>query len=148
MANGRILRSIPIAIFAALLAIGWLGTIQAQQREPGLAIVVQVKGVVNSAKTRIITRTLREASDRSAQLVILEIDSSGGLLEPTNQVMEALLESQTPTVLYVSPQGAQAGPAGTLMAAAADFTAMAPGSTIGSAASPRDSAPPAPARKT
>ena len=149
MTTRKILRSITIAIFTAITAAGWLGTSHAQQPETGLAVVVQVKGVLNSAKAQMIDRTIQAAEDRSARLIIIEIDSPGGILKPTNRVITAMLESQVPTILYVSPQGAQAGAAGTLLATAADFTAMAPDSTIGSAASTRGQPPrPEPARTT
>ena len=68
-----------------------------------------------------------------AELLVITLDTPGGLLTSTRDIVEQLLSSPVPTAVYVSPHGAQAGSAGTFITAAANFAAMAPGSNIGAA---------------
>ena len=121
-----------ISTFAALLAMGWLGLALAQTSSPH-GLVVRVDGVINPVKERLIQRTLQEAQAGGADLVIFELDTPGGLLDSTRNIVAVLLESPTPIVVYVSPSGAHAGSAGTFIAAAAHFAVMAPGTNIGAA---------------
>ncbi len=118
--------------FAVMLALGWLGLALGQTANPH-GVVVRVDGVINPVKERLIERTLREAYDSGAELAIFELDTPGGLLDSTRNIVAVLLESPTTTVVYVSPSGANAGSAGTFIAAAAHFAVMAPGSNIGAA---------------
>ena len=89
--------------------------------------------MVNSVKERLIDRTLEQAAAGNAALVIIELDTPGGLLDSTRHIVASLLESPVPVAVYVSPRGAHAGSAGTFIAAAANFAAMAPGTNIGAA---------------
>ena len=66
-------------------------------------------------------------------ILIIRLDTPGGLLTSTRDIVELLLDSPVPTAVYVSPSGAQAGSAGTFITAAANFAVMAPGSNIGAA---------------
>ena len=65
--------------------------------------------------------------------MIIELNTPGGLLDSTRDIVEQLLDSPVPTAVYVSPKGARAGSAGTFITAAANFAVMAPGSNIGAA---------------
>ncbi len=125
-------RAALITFFAALMSLGWLG-VAAGQSGASHAVIVRIDGVVNSVKERMVENALRRADDRGAVLVIIEMDTPGGFLGSTRSIVESLLESPVPTVVYVSPKGAQAGSAGTFIAAAANFAVMAPGSNIGAA---------------
>ncbi len=127
-----ILRGLSTALFASLIALGWLGIASAQSPSDH-AVVVRVDGLVNSVKERLIDRTLERAHGDNAALVIIELDTPGGLLDSTRHIVASLLESRVPVAVYVSPRGAHAGSAGTFIAAAANFAAMAPGTNIGAA---------------
>ena len=127
-----ILRGLSIVLFASLIALGWLGIASAQSPSDH-AVVVRVDGVVNSVKERLIDRTLEQAAGDNAALVVIELDTPGGLLDSTRHIVASLLESPVPVVVYVYPRGAHAGSAGTFIAAAANFAAMAPGTNIGAA---------------
>ena len=127
-----ILRGLSIALFASLIALGWLGIVSAQAPSDH-AVVTRVEGVINPVKERLIDRTLEQAAADNAALVIMELDTPGVLLDSTRHIVASLLESPVPVAVYVSPRGAHAGSAGTFIAAAANFAAMAPGTNIGAA---------------
>ena len=97
------------------------------------ALVINIDGVINPVKERFIQRALAEAQETGAVLLIIRLDTPGGLLTSTREIVELLLDSPVPTAVYVSPRGARAGSAGTFITAAANFAVMAPGSNIGAA---------------
>ena len=109
------------------------GNAAAQQIEGPHAVVINVDGVINPVKDRYIGRALEEAQDSGAILVVIRLDTPGGLLDSTRDIVERLLDSPVPTAVYVSPRGARAGSAGTFITAAANFAVMAPATNIGAA---------------
>jgi len=128
------IRLVLFSIFAILFLAGLAGPAlaQAQPQGPhGLAITVD--GIINDVKTRYIERTIALAQENQAELVVIELDTPGGLLSSTRDIVELLLESPIPVVVYVSPKGARAGSAGTFLTAAGHFAVMAPGTNIGAA---------------
>ena len=124
------LRAALLACFVAALALGILGQTMAQGRE---ALVAEVDGAINPVTQRFIERVVKQGESRDAELVIILLDTPGGLLSSTEKIVETLLRDQVPTVVYVSPNGAFAASAGTFITAAANFTVMAPGTSIGAA---------------
>ncbi len=80
-----------------------------------------------------VERTLSIAQSDGAQAYIIELDTPGGDLNATHDIIKALLAAPVPTVVYVAPSGARAGSAGTFITYAADIAAMAPGTNIGAA---------------
>ena len=132
MLNLAPLRLILLAFFAAFVALGLLGLALPQQQSSH-GLIVRVDGVINPVKERLINRTLQKAQAEKSALVIFELDTPGGLLDSTRKIVAVLLDSDIPTVVYVSPSGAHAGSAGTFIAAAAHFAVMAPGTNIGAA---------------
>ena len=119
-------------LFGIMLTLGVAGQILAQAQEPP-ALTLEVDGVINPVKERYIARALQQAKDENAALVIIQLDTPGGLGSSTRKIVELLLESPTPIVVYVSPRGAQAGSAGAFITAAAHVAVMAPGTNIGAA---------------
>ena len=119
-------------LFGMMLLLGLTGPVLAQVGSPA-ALVLDVDGVINPVKERYIERALQAAADTDAPLVIIRLDTPGGLMSSTREIVEMLLEADTPTVVYVSPRGAQAGSAGTFLTAAANFAVMAPSTNIGAA---------------
>ena len=109
------------------------GTAFAQSPSGPHALVINIDGVINPVKERFIQRALDEAQETKAVLLIIRLDTPGGLLTSTREIVELLLGSPVPTAVYVSPSGARAGSAGTFLTAAANFAVMAPGSNIGAA---------------
>ena len=96
-------------------------------------LLLRVEDTINPVKARVIERTVAEASDANAELLVIELDTPGGLYDSTRDIVETLLSSEVPVVVFVSPRGAQAGSAGTFITAAGHIAAMAPGSNIGAA---------------
>ena len=131
------LRRITLICSALFLLLGFTGPaiwqIHAQGSAGSEALVITVDGVINPVKDRYIERAIEEALAAEAELLIIRLDTPGGLLNSTRDIVEQLLASPVPTAVYVSPAGARAGSAGTFITAAANFAVMAPGSNIGAA---------------
>ena len=123
------------SVMALLLGLAGplAGTAFAQPPAGDHALVINVDGVINPVKERFIQRAIDEAEESGAVILIIRLDTPGGLLDSTREIVEILLASPIPTAVYVSPSGARAGSAGTFLTAAANFAVMAPGSNIGAA---------------
>ena len=109
------------------------GRARAQESAEPHALVINVDGVINPVKDRYIERAIEETVTSGAVLLVIRLDTPGGLLNSTRDIVERLLASPVPIAVYVSPPGARAGSAGTFITAAAHFAVMAPGSNIGAA---------------
>lgn len=132
--KSRLRALITLFIFTGLMLAGLIGPVVAQVRaQAPHALLLKVDGIINPVKERLIARTIRQAQEDGATLVIIELDTPGGLLSSTRKIVTDLLESPVPVAVYVSPRGARAGSAGTFITAAANFAVMAPGTNIGAA---------------
>jgi len=117
-----------------LLALFLLASLPAMaQPGDGPVIVIEVQGVINPLTARYLDRTLRLAGQQAAQVVVLVLDTPGGLESSMREMVQALLESPLPTVVYVAPRGARATSAGMFITLAANVAAMAPATHIGAA---------------
>ena len=131
-----IVKRIILACSALALVLGLLGPLAgplAGQTTGPHTLVITVDGVINPIKNRYIARAMEEAEMSEASLLVIKLDTPGGLLGSTRDIVEQLLDAPVPTAVYVSPRGARAGSAGTFITAAANFAVMAPGSNIGAA---------------
>ncbi|MEM9112178.1 MAG: nodulation protein NfeD [Myxococcota bacterium] len=90
-------------------------------------------GMVNPGMGHFIIDGIETAESEKAQLVLLEIDTPGGLVSTTQDIVQALLSSQVPVVAWVTPSGAHAASAGTFITLAAHVAVMAPATRIGAA---------------
>ena len=95
--------------------------------------VIKIDGVIDPVSERYLSRAIETAERDQAELIVIQLDTPGGLLSSTRDMVEAILASNTPVAVYVSPAGARAASAGTFITAAANFAAMAPGTNIGAA---------------
>jgi len=95
--------------------------------------VVALDGVVHAISAEHLVRSMDEADAAHAPLLVLRLDTPGGLDSAMRQVVERMLSSRTPIAVFVGPAGARAASAGFVIAIAADVTAMAPGTNLGAA---------------
>jgi membrane-bound serine protease (ClpP class) len=95
--------------------------------------VIEIDGVINPLSAQYLERTLRLADRELAQAVVVTLDTPGGLESAMRDMVQTLMASPVPTVVYVSPRGARATSAGLFIALAANLVAMAPATHIGAA---------------
>ena len=124
-------RGILLVLFTTMLALGIAGPALSQSRH---ALVAEVDGMINPVTQRYISRVVDRGERDGSEVVIIKLNTPGGLLDSTRKIVEDLLSDRVPTAVYVYPSGAQAASAGTFITAAANFAVMAPGTNIGAAA--------------
>lgn len=95
--------------------------------------VLTVADTINPGTGDYIVSGIREAEKADATAVILVMDTPGGLLSTTREIVQVMLNSKIPVVVFVAPRGAHAGSAGAIITFAADVAVMAPGTNIGAA---------------
>lgn len=95
--------------------------------------IIEIKGAIGPATASYIDRAIRVAGKEKYQCLIIQLDTPGGLLESTKDIVQAFYRSEVPVVVYVAPSGANAGSAGCFITLAADVAAMAPNTSIGAA---------------
>lgn len=92
-----------------------------------------INGVINPVATEYIVKAVERADKEKAELLVIEMDTPGGLMESMHQIIKAIQSSSVPVAVYVSPSGSRAGSAGVFITYAAHIAAMAPSTNIGSA---------------
>jgi len=115
-------------ILGVLVALVTVTPVMAQE-----VVRLRVEDTIQPASQRFIERSIEEAERRKAALVIIELDTPGGLLDSTRDITSAITESEVPVVVFVTPGGAQATSAGFFILISADVAAMAPGTNTGAA---------------
>src|SRR5215831_20880715 len=118
--------------FAGLVAILCLG-LSAVWAKEGTACLINIDGPIGPATASYISRSIGESKSLNATCLIIELNTPGGLLDSTRTIVQKLLTSPIPVIVYVAPTGAAAASAGCFITLAADVAAMAPATTIGAA---------------
>jgi len=120
---------------------GWIilaflaGTFQPSraQEEIPLVLVLTVDGAVTPAMVQYLARGIRIAEQRQAEVLVFQLNTPGGSITLMNEMEQDIRASRVPVVVYVSPRGAMAGSAGTIITLAGHASAMAPETIIGAA---------------
>ena len=118
--------------WALILAAGWVCGSSADLHAADVGLI-KINGAIGPATASYIARAIDVAGERDDACLIIELDTPGGSLESTKQIVQKFYASSVPTVVYVAPEGAWAASAGCFITLAADVAAMAPGTSIGAA---------------
>lgn len=116
-----------------LLLIGLLAFWQPVHADGGGIIVMDVDGVVSPGMVNYFERALADAEAQSADLVIVQLDTPGGLVTSMLDIVKLIRTSTVPVAVYVGPAGSEAGSAGAVITLAGHVSAMAPETAIGAA---------------
>jgi len=126
------MKIIRVSLAFLFLGLFLLHPIHAAASGP-LAMILTIDGAITPATQGYLERGIRAAEQSDSQVLILQLNTPGGGLTPMQAMAEAIRASRVPVVVYVSPRGAWAGSAGTIITLAGHVAAMAPETAIGAA---------------
>ena len=118
-------------IFLIAFTIGLF--IHSGQGKQNSAMVIELEGTINPGTAQFVVKGLKRAESNEYRLVIIRLDTPGGLDTSMRSIVKAILNSSIPVVVYVAPRGARAASAGVMITIAAHVAAMAPQTNIGAA---------------
>src|SRR5713101_1419512 len=121
--SSRLLCSVLVAIFLFVLSA----------RSSAEVLKIVVDDTIHPITDEYIGRALAEAERNKDQALLIEINTPGGLLDSTRHIIEKILASPVPVIIYVTPSGSRAASAGFFILESADVAAMAPGTNTGAA---------------
>lgn len=130
----RRLSTLISVLFLAVL----FGTAEARaqtssQEQPAVLRVTLSNDAITPVTSRFILRAIAQAEQQQARCLIIVLDTPGGLVDSTREIVKAILHSTVPVVVYVAPTGARAASAGVFITMAGHVAVMAPGTNIGAA---------------
>ena len=96
-------------------------------------ISINVNESINPSSAEYIQQGIEKAEKENAECLIINLNTPGGLLTSTREIVTNIMQSKVPVIVYISPSGAHAGSAGTFITLASNIAAMAPGTNIGAA---------------
>ncbi|MBD3299662.1 MAG: nodulation protein NfeD [candidate division Zixibacteria bacterium] len=117
-----------LAIAAGLLVLLFAAPVQAQD-----AFVITIDGAIGPVTDMVLENAIEQAEDEGGAVLIIRLDTPGGLVSTTKEINQSILNSNVPVVVYVAPSGASATSAGVFILASAHFAVMAPGTNAGAA---------------
>lgn len=126
----KIIRLVMLSAALLILSLATADNTVALARE---AMIVEIEGAIGSGASTFLTRALDAAEERGSAILIIRLDTPGGLNVSMKSMVKTILNSHIPVVVYVAPRGASAASAGVLVTVAAHVAAMSPGTNIGAA---------------
>jgi len=117
-----------VSVFAFLLL-----SLNSRSDSDKKIILIEIDGTINPATLDYIRTGIEHAEKNSAEALVILLDTPGGLLTSTKEIVKLILNSPVPVVIYVSPSGATATSAGVFITLSANIAAMAEGTSIGAA---------------
>jgi len=118
-----------IAVIASLV----LGFLTNVSQAEDTVVVLELKGGIGVATADYVISGIEHAEEISAELIIIDMDTPGGLMGPMRDIIQAILGSSVPVATYVTPEGARADSAGTYILLASHIAAMSPTTHLGAA---------------
>src|SRR5690606_8558649 len=119
-------------LWAMAIVSVWGEPLPANDRQRS-AVVLSLDGIVGPATADYLVRGLAAAHEQNAAVVVLRIDTPGGLDASMREIIHAILASPVPVISYVGPNGSRAASAGTYILYASHIAAMAPATNLGAA---------------
>jgi membrane-bound serine protease (ClpP class) len=126
-------RSLLLRASLILMAAGWLLAASGAQAAGPEVIVLPTTGIVDEGMAKYLADNVTVAEDRGAAAVVIKLNTPGGALTSTNEIVGTLLEATVPIIVWVAPAGGFAASAGTFITLAGNIALMAPGTSIGAA---------------
>jgi membrane-bound serine protease (ClpP class) len=112
----------------------WFAFLVFAVHAPGAGVLrVNTGNIVHPVSVEIVSRAIEQAQRDGAELVLLRLNTPGGMMEATREIVEQMVASPVPVAVWVGPSGARAASAGFFLLLAADVAAMAPGTRTGAA---------------
>jgi membrane-bound serine protease (ClpP class) len=113
----------------AILGVLWVASLPAGAQ----VLKIVLDDTINPITEEFIDRALAQAKTENDQALLIELNTPGGLAESTREIIEKILASPVPVIIYITPSGSRAASAGFFILEAADVAAMAPGTNTGAA---------------
>lgn len=126
------LRNFLLLTFLVSLLVLSISPVQAQDQSQ-VVLLLDIEGVINPFTARYLDRAISIGPMANAELIVIKINTPGGLESSMREMIQTILDSPIPVVVYVTPAGARASSAGLFILMAADIAAMAPTTNVGAA---------------
>jgi membrane-bound serine protease (ClpP class) len=127
----RTLRLSSLLLLALAAAISLPGATSAAGESS--VVLIEVEGTIVPVVAQYVERGIAHAEATGAQACIIKLNTPGGLLDSTEEIVSSIMNADVPVITYVSPKGAWAASAGTFITLASHIAVMTPGTTIGAA---------------
>jgi membrane-bound serine protease (ClpP class) len=123
----------PLATLLFLTAFLVVGIAPAVGAAPAPVAVIEMEGAITPVTVRLVSAAVDRAQAERAQALVIQLDTPGGLERSMRSIVQAILNSEVPVIVYVAPTGGRAASAGVFITMAAHVAAMAPATNIGAA---------------